>query len=88
MLQEVTKVFGYVSKCKVSLVAFALVCICSLASAQTPITIPVDVPEFDYAGVATTLLSMIGVVAAAAIGLGLSIWCVRFVYRLFKSMAR
>jgi len=64
-----------------------LVMVASICSAQTPITIPVEVPNFDFVALATTLLAVIGTIAAAAIGLGLSIWAIRWVYKLFKSMA-
>jgi hypothetical protein len=65
-----------------------IVGVSSLASAQSPINIPVDIPSYDYAGVATTLLGLMAFPVAAAIGLGLSFFGIRFIYRLFKSMAR
>ena len=70
------------------LLVLAMVCVSSLAMAQAPIPIPIDVPNFDYTAVVTTLLGVIGGIAAAAIGLGLSVWCVKWVYRLFKGMAK
>ena len=58
------------------------------AFAQTATTIPVDVPDLDYAGVATSLLTAIIPGLVAAIGLGLSIWGLAFIYRKFKAMGR
>jgi len=76
---------------KVGMTVFLLaliVGVASLASAQAPISIPVQVPDFDYAGVATKLLGLMATAVAAAIGLGLSFYGIRWLYRIFKGMAK
>jgi hypothetical protein len=74
-------------KSYVCLLALVMVCVASIASAQSSVPIPVTVPDFDYAGVAVTLLGMLATAIAGAIGLGLSFFAVRWIYRAFKSMA-
>jgi hypothetical protein len=75
-------------KSAICFLALVMVCVASVSFAQTPITIPVDVPQFDYAAVAVTLLGLLGTAIAGAIGLGLSFFAVRWIYRAFRSMAR
>lgn len=60
----------------------------SSAYAQTSQTIDVNVPDLDYAGVATSMLTAVVPGLIAAIGLGLSIWGLAFIYRKFKSMGK
>jgi hypothetical protein len=62
--------------------------VCSIASAQSPVPINVNVPDFDYAGVATQILALIAIPIAAAIGIGLSFIAIRWIYRMFKGMAK
>jgi hypothetical protein len=80
-----------VRSCKVGVTAFLvalIVGVASVASAQAPITIPVNIPEFDYAAVATTLLGLMATAIAAAIGIGLSFFGIRWLYKTFKGMAK
>ena len=62
--------------------------ICGSSAFAQSTTIPVDVPDLDFAGVATDLLAAVIPGLVAAIGLGLSIWGIAFIYRKFKSMGR
>lgn len=45
-------------------------------------------PIVDFSSVFTTIASTVGPVIVGAIGLGLSIWAVRFMFSLVKSMGR
>jgi hypothetical protein len=51
-------------------------------------TIDVQVPDLDFAGVGTSVLSAVVPGLVAAIGLGLSVWAISFIYRKFKSMGK
>jgi hypothetical protein len=51
------------------------------------ISIPLNIPDFDYAAIAMMLLAPLGVVVAGALGLGLSFFGVRWLYRAFMRMA-
>ena len=62
--------------------------VASLASAQAPAPVNVAIPDIDYPGIATSMLSALTPAIVAAIGLGLSIWGISFIYRKFKSMGR
>ena len=60
----------------------------SIVFAQGSVPINVNVPDFDYAGVANQILGLIAVPIAAAIGIGLSFIAIRWIYRMFKGMAK
>jgi hypothetical protein len=45
-------------------------------------------PIVDFSGVFATIATTVGPVIVGAIGLGLSIWAVRFMFGLVKSMGR
>ncbi|MDR1960231.1 MAG: hypothetical protein LBQ54_14515 [Planctomycetaceae bacterium] len=78
-------------KVRIGAVAFALLGIttvlCSPIFAQNG-TVDVQIPDVDYAGVITSVLGYAATAILAAIGLGLSIWGARYLYRLFKGMAK
>ena len=50
--------------------------------------VPTITPIVDFSSVFTTIATTIGPIIVGAIGLGLSIWAVRFMFRLVKSMGR
>ena len=52
------------------------------------VVIPVSIPDLDYAGVVMNILGYLSGIAALAVGLGLSVWGVPFLFRFFKGMAR
>jgi hypothetical protein len=59
------------------------------AFAQTPTPEAPTIDSFvDWTGVFVGLSATIGVVIVAAVGLSLSVWAVRFVLNIVKSMAR
>jgi len=60
----------------------------SSAFAQTPSDITLTVPEINYASVASELMTALVPVVLAAIGIGLSIWVITLLYRLFRTMGR
>ena len=69
------------------LIVAAVVSVTTLAQAQSvPVTI--DIPNIDYVGVVTNFMTAITPALACAIGLGLSIWAIAFIYRKFRSFAR
>ncbi len=53
-----------------------------------PVTIPVQEFNFDFGGFVSSIWSNLIIVIAAAAGLGLSIWAIRYGFRLFRSMGR
>jgi len=69
------------------LLVAAVVGVTTFAQAQ-PMPVNVDIPDIDYPGIATSVLTALVPALVAAIGLGLSIWCIAFIYRKFKSMGR
>jgi len=71
-----------------ALIVAAVVGVTTFAQAQTPMPVSVDIPNIDYPGIATSLLTALTPALVAAIGLGLSIWGISFIYRKFKSMGR
>ena len=71
-----------------ALIVAAVVSVTMFAQAQTPMPVQVDIPNIDYPGIATSLLTALTPALVAAIGLGLSIWGISFIYRKFKSMGR
>ena len=71
-----------------ALIVAAVVSVTTFAQAQTPMPVQVDIPNIDYPGIATSLLTALTPALVAAIGLGLSIWGISFIYRKFKSMGR
>ena len=50
--------------------------------------ITLTVPEINYASVASELMTSLVPVVLAAIGIGLSIWVITLLYRLFRSMGK
>ena len=52
------------------------------------VVIPVSIPDLDYVGVVMSILGYLTGIAALAVGLGLSVWGVPFLFRFFKRMAR
>ena len=78
--------FQSVKTSATALIVAAVVSVTTFAQAQTPV--PVDIPSIDYPGIATSLLTALTPALVAAIGLGLSIWGISFIYRKFKSMGR
>ena len=56
--------------------------------AQTTGDPVVITPIVDFSGVFATIATTVGPVIVGAIGLGLSIWAVRFMFGLVKSMGR
>lgn len=71
-----------------SVVGLSAVLSCSSAFAQTGEDVTVSVPDINYAGVATSVMTALTPAIVAAIGLGLSIWAISFIYRKFKAMGR
>jgi len=71
-----------------ALIVAAVVSVTMFVQAQTPMPVQVDIPSIDYPGIATSLLTALTPALVAAIGLGLSIWGISFIYRKFKSMGR
>lgn len=59
-----------------------------MVSAADPVTIPVQEFNFDFAGFVSGIWSNLIIVIAAAAGLGLSIWAIRYGFKLFRSMGR
>jgi hypothetical protein len=95
MLHDAKKIVVAVGRKVVSVQSFltaltvaVVMSVCSIASAQSPVPINVNVPDFDYAGVANQILGLIAVPIAAAIGIGLSFVAIRWIYRMFKGMAK
>jgi len=86
--QCVVSKFRSARSCVTGLIVAAVVSVTTLASAQTPVSVNVDVPNIDYASIGTSLFSALTPALVAAIGLGLSIWAIAFIYRKFKSMGR
>ena len=70
------------------LLVAAVVSVTTFAQAQTPTPVQVNIPDIDYPGIGTSLLTALVPALDAAIGLGLSIWGISFIYRKFKSMGR
>lgn len=58
-----------------------------LASAQTN-DVTLSVPEINYGSVATQLMTALVPVVLAAIGIGLSIWIITLLYRMFRTLGR
>ncbi len=54
----------------------------------TPVEVDIAIPDIDYGGVATNVLAAVVPGLVAAIGLGLTIWAISFIYRKFKQMGR
>ena len=71
-----------------AMIVATVVSVTTFAQAQTPVPVQVDIPSIDYPGIATSLLTALTPALVAAIGLGLSIWGISFIYRKFKSMGR
>ena len=80
--------FQSVKTSATALIVAAVVSVTTFAQAQTPMPVQVDIPSIDYPGIATSLLTALTPALVAAIGLGLSIWGISFIYRKFKSMGR
>ncbi len=55
---------------------------------ETAKDITLTVPEINYAGVASSLMTSLIPVVLAAIGIGLSIWVITLLYRMFRSMGK
>ena len=62
-----------------ALIVAAVVSVTTFAQAQTPMPVSVDIPNIDYPGIATSLLTALTPALVAAIGLGLSIWGISFI---------
>ena len=91
---DVKKIFrGAVSKVSqfktglTALMVSAIMSVPYLASAQTN-DVTLDVPDINYGGIASQLMAYLIPVVLAAIGVGLSIWIVCLLYRLFRSMGK
>ena len=87
----VSCVVSQAAKVKSYLMVAAIVgmsALCGSSAFAQSTTIPVDVPDLDYAGVGTALLAAVIPGLVAAIALGLSIWGLAFIYRKFKGMGK
>ena len=83
------KMVGSFVASRYALVAFAVIAVlCPAWCHAAPETVTVNMPEIDFASVATGLITKITPALVAAIGLGLGIWGFRWVYKTFRSMAR
>jgi hypothetical protein len=91
MFQVVKSVVSRVVSCRAAvtgaLVAAVMALPC-LVFAQTSQPITLTVPDVDYASVATQLMTALVPVVLAAIGIGLSIWCIVLLYRLFRNIGK
>ena len=94
MLQEaknlVCRTVSKVNQYKTGLTALLVAAIMSvpyLASAQSN-DITLEVPDINYGGIASQLMGYLVPVVLAAIGVGLSIWIVCLLYRLFRSLGK
>ena len=70
-----------------ALIVAAVVSVTTFAQAQTPMPVQVDIPNIDYPGIATSMLTALTPALVAAIGLFLSAWSLIWFYRKFKSVA-
>jgi len=70
------------------LIVAAVMSVTTFCQAQTSIPVTVDIPNIDYVGIVTSLMAAIALPLAGAIGFGISIWALAFIYRKFKSFAR
>ena len=94
MLQEaknlVCRTISKVNQYKTGLTAMLVAAVMSvpyLASAQTN-DVTLTVPEINYGGIASQLMTALVPVVLAAIGIGLSVWCVVLLYRMFRSIGK
>jgi len=79
------------SQLKTKLTVAAVCCTTALLGGSAfavPGDVAVAIPDINYGGVATSVLTALTPGIVAAIGLGLSIWGVTFIYRKFKQMGK